>query len=228
MLVLGYADCAAQAGALAEALQAPLGQVELHRFPDGESRLRLPVDLPEHVVLYRSLDRPNDKLVELMLTASCARDNGAARLTLIAPYLCYMRQDTAFQPGEAVSQRIVGRFLAGLVDDVITVDPHLHRVHKLADAVPADRTIALSAAPAMGRFLQARPERPLVLGPDEESEQWVRTVAAVAQLEHAVARKTRSGDSHTASTACHQCHQNVRSDGSFVQPDLHINGRVEL
>jgi hypothetical protein len=33
-----------------------------------------------------------------------------------------------FNPGEVVSQRVVGRFLADLFDAVITVDPHLHRV----------------------------------------------------------------------------------------------------
>ncbi|MCB9640987.1 MAG: CxxxxCH/CxxCH domain-containing protein [Myxococcales bacterium] len=41
-------------------------------------------------------------------------------------------------------------------------------------------------------------------------------------------RKLRNGDSHTASTACSSCHTNVRPDLSFVDPSLHINGRVEL
>jgi ribose-phosphate pyrophosphokinase len=194
MLVLGYSDYASQARAVAELLGVSYAEVHVHRFPDGESRLRLPAELPEDVVVCRSLDQPNGKLVELMLTAHCARENGAARLTLVAPYLCYMRQDSAFQPGEAVSQRIVGRFLADLFDAVVTVDPHLHRVHTLAEAVPARRADALSAAPAMGRFLKERSARPLLVGPDEESEQWVRSVAAIAGLEHVVARKVRHGD----------------------------------
>ncbi|MCZ4328253.1 ribose-phosphate pyrophosphokinase-like domain-containing protein, partial [Brachybacterium paraconglomeratum] len=86
--------------------------------------------------LYRSLDQPNEKLVELLLAARTARTLGAPHLTLVAPYLPYMRQDIAFSPGEAVSQRIVGPFLASLVDAVITVDPHLHRVASLRDVVP--------------------------------------------------------------------------------------------
>ena len=102
--------------------------VERHRFPDGESRIRLPERLAGRVVVFARLDAPNDKLVELMLLARTARELGATELSLVAPYLCYMRQDVAFVPGEAVSQRIVGRFLAGLFDEVITVDPHLHRV----------------------------------------------------------------------------------------------------
>lgn len=194
MRVLAFPDAVAQSRALADAAGCGHDLVEVHRFPDGESRLRLPVSLDEHLVLYRSLDHPDAKLVELMLAAETARTLGARRLTLVAPYLCYMRQDAAFHPGEAVSQTIVGRFLAGLFDAVITVDPHLHRVHRLSDAVPASSATALSAAPAMGRFLAAREPRPLIVGPDEESAQWVAQVAEGAGTDYLVASKARHGD----------------------------------
>jgi ribose-phosphate pyrophosphokinase len=194
MLVLGFPDYDSQARAVAAALNAPYEVIDVHHFPDGESRLRLPPMLPDHVVFCRSLDRANDKLVELLIAAESARASGATHLTLVAPYLCYMRQDKAFQPGEAVSQRIIGRFLAGLFDALITVDPHLHRVRNLAEAVPVKQAVALSAAPEMGEFLAARPGRPLLVGPDQESEQWVKVVAAPADLNYVVAQKTRHGD----------------------------------
>jgi len=127
-MLLGFADYRPQAESLANALGLPYREVEVHRFPDTECKLRLPSGLPERVVICRSLDRPDTKLVELLLTSATARELGARELTLVAPYLCYMRQDTAFQPGEAISQRIIGRFLAELFDSLITVDPHLHRV----------------------------------------------------------------------------------------------------
>ena len=50
-----------------------------------------------------------------------------------------MRQDAAFAAGEAVSQRVIGDFLAELFDAVVTVDPHLHRVAQLAEAIPVAR-----------------------------------------------------------------------------------------
>ncbi len=194
MLVLGFPEYDAQARALAEALGTPFDLIDLHHFPDGESRLGLPPHLPGHVILCRSLDRANDKLIEILLAAEAARTSGASRLTLVAPYLCYMRQDKAFQPGEVVSQPIIGRFLANLFDTIITVDPHLHRVHNLEDAVPAKRAVALSAAHAMGEFLAARAGQPLLVGPDEESGQWVKAVARHAALDYVVARKSRHGD----------------------------------
>ncbi|MGE0624145.1 MAG: ribose-phosphate diphosphokinase [Pseudomonadales bacterium] len=194
MRLLAFPDYEAQSRALAKALDVPCDVVNVHRFPDGESRLRLPAILSGEVILCRSLDDPNAKLVELMLAAEGARVLGAARLTLVAPYLCYMRQDTAFATGDVVSQKVIGRFLADHFDQVITVDPHLHRVATLAEAVPAERSVAVSAAPAMGDFLAARGQRPLLVGPDRESRQWVQIVAERAGLDYVVASKTRHDD----------------------------------
>ena len=192
-MILGFAEYDAQARRLAEALGQPYGQVAVHHFPDGESKVTLPNELPPHVVVCRSLDRPNEKLIELMLAANTARQLGARRLTLVAPYLCYMRQDTAFHPGEAVSQPIIGRFLAELFDDVITVDPHLHRTPRLIDAVPAKNAVALKATGVMSEFLRDRTGA-FLLGPDTESLQWVRRIAERGDLEYGVASKRRLGD----------------------------------
>ncbi len=194
MLILGFSEYASQAQALAEALDAPYQEVHVHRFPDGEALVRLPQTLPEQVVFCRSLNDPDTKLIELILAAETARTLGARRLTLAAPYLCYMRQDRAFHPGEAVSQRIIGRLLAGHFDALVSVDPHLHRTPRLEDAVPVAKAVALSAAPAIGRFLQDMAPGALLLGPDEESEQWVAAAARSGGFEHGAACKERLGD----------------------------------
>jgi len=194
MLILGFPDYHGPSFDLASALGCPAQTVAVHSFPDGESLVRVPTQLPAHVVLCRSLDSPNGKLVELMLAARAAREAGAARVTLVAPYLCYMRQDMAFEPGQAVSQRIVGKFLAEHFDALITVDPHLHRVHRLDEACPLKQSLALTAAPLMGAFLSARAGGALLVGPDGESEQWVRAVASPRNMDYVVAEKTRHGD----------------------------------
>lgn len=195
MLVLGFSDYHDAGDRLAAALACPFHCIEVHRFPDGEHRLRLPPGLPEHVVVCRCLSDPNAKLVDLLLLAATARDLGARRLTLAAPYLCYMRQDAAFQPGEAVSQRIVGRLLADLFDEVITVDAHLHRISKLAEAVPAERALSLSPAFLMAEFIRTQAlQEALLLGPDEESAPWVKAIADIAGNPFAVAAKTRMND----------------------------------
>ena len=194
MVIIGFPDYAGQARCLADRLAVPYLEVGIHRFPDGESKVTVPSQLPAHVVVCRSLDQPNDKLVELLLCAKTARQLGALRLTLVAPYLCYMRQDIAFSPGECVSQRLIGEFLADLFDDVVTVDPHLHRISRLEQAIPAAGTVSLTATALLGEFVVSRWENPLLVGPDKESEQWVRALAERCNFDFCVAEKTRTGD----------------------------------
>lgn len=193
-LLLGFPEYLTQAQQLADATGWPLAEVDIHRFPDGECRLQLPEKLPEHVIFCRSLDRPNDKLVELLLAAAGARELGAKTLTLVAPYLCYMRQDKAFHPGEVVSQRHLGRLLAQSFDRVVTVDAHLHRISQLSEAIPLEYAINLTATIPLGDFIASQVASPLLVGPDEEAEQWVAAIAARHQLDYVCARKQRFGD----------------------------------
>lgn len=189
----------APARALATQLKIPAHSIDIHRFPDSESLVTV---MPHRgtAIVYCSLDRPNAKLVELMLAASALRDGGAARLVLAAPYMCYMRQDTAFAPGQAVSQRPVGRFLAGLFDRIVTVDPHLHRQHDIKAVFPGAEAAALSAAPLLADFLGAHDgiRNPVLVGPDAESRQWVEAVAAPLGLDVLTAEKTRRSDTEVS------------------------------
>ncbi|MGR2737833.1 ribose-phosphate diphosphokinase [Billgrantia sp. Q4P2] len=195
---------------LASAAAIEAHRIACHRFPDEELCLRLPdMALPDCLVIYRSLDRPNDKLVELMLLSRHAREQGVGRLVLVAPYLAYMRQDIAFNPGELVSQRLVGGFLAELFDAVITVDPHLHRIERLEQAVPLRHAVTLSAAPRLAEEIVTRRGDALLLGPDSESQQWVESAARIAGLEYGTCIKKRHGD----------------RDVEIALPDLVIAGR---
>lgn len=193
-LLLCFDDEEGIARATASAAGLELALIERHRFPDGECRLRLPESLPDRVVIWRGLHHPNEKLVELLIAARAARDLGAAHLTLVAPYLPYMRQDMAFQPGEAVSQRIVGGFLASLFDAVVTMDPHLHRIATLDEAIPLQHAIALSGAPLLADHIASQRADVLLIGPDEEALQWVALASQARGWDHAVCRKTRHGD----------------------------------
>lgn len=201
--------------------------VQRHRFPDGELRLTLPVDtsgrLPERAVLLRSLHPPNDKLIELLLVARAARGLGVRHLTLVAPYLAYMRQDIAFHPGEAVSQRIVGPFLAELFDAVISVDPHLHRVATLQEAVPAAQTVVVSGAPLLADWIVRQRPGALMVGPDGESAQWVAQAASRHGLEHAVCTKERHGD---RSVTIHLPSVNVQGRAVVLLDDMASTGHT--
>ncbi|MBY0234170.1 MAG: ribose-phosphate diphosphokinase [Burkholderiaceae bacterium] len=209
-VLLAFEEEAILADELAQALGLPLKFIRRHRFPDGELRLVLPTPLPPTVLLLRGLQQPNEKLTELMIAAPTARDLGAQRLLLIAPYLAYMRQDMEFTPGEAVSQRHIARLLSQFFDHVLTIDPHLHRISHLDEVMPAGAGLALSAAGLLGRWVAEQVPGALLLGPDEESGQWVREAAQAAGLDHAIGSKVRHGDAQV----------------SLALPDVPVDGRA--
>jgi len=187
-----FPDALPLARALAETLRWPLAEVAVHRFPDAESRVRVRARPGEAAVVLRSLHDPNAKLVELLLAADALRRAGATALTLVAPYLGYMRQDAVFEPGDAVSQRVVAQLLGGAFESVWCVDPHLHRVKTLAEVFPCPAH-AIPAAPALADWLRGAQET-LLVGPDEESEPWLRELARLSGLPGCVAAKRRRGD----------------------------------
>jgi len=169
-------------------------QLLLHRFPDGETLVQMAAPAPGgDAAIVCTLDRPDPKLLPLMMAAATARELGAARVGLVAPYLAYMRQDMRFHPGEAVSARIFGDWLGRTFDWLVTVDPHLHRHATLAEVYPHAARVVHAAAP-LAAWIDAHVAMPLIIGPDSESAQWVTAVSNLLCAPSVVARKERHGD----------------------------------
>lgn len=193
-LLIALPGHVALADSLASALHAEPGEIELRRFPDGETYLRyLTVPDRRPVVILATLDRPDDKILPLLFAAATARDLGATSVGLVCPYLPYMRQDRRFQPGEAVTSTQFARLLSPAFDWLVTIDPHLHRRSSLAEIYAMPSTV-LHAAPLIAEWIGRSVDRPLLIGPDEESEQWVGAVARDAGADHIVLQKIRRGD----------------------------------
>jgi ribose-phosphate pyrophosphokinase len=186
------------AGRLAQAGGWQLGTMETRHFPDGETYVRILSDIAgKSVALVCTLARPDEGFLRLVFTADAARSLGAREVTLIAPYLAYMRQDRRFLPGEAVTSLSFAYLISANFDRLVTVDPHLHRYRALSALykIPA---ATLHAAPLLADWVAGEVQRPLLIGPDEESDQWVSAIAARIGAPHAVLRKTRHGDRDVA------------------------------
>ena len=199
VVIQGLPSSSRDAAGLAARLGVAFHEIAIHAFPDGEIRVTAgPASTT--TVIYASLDRPNDKLIALLFAADALRRGGAKRLVLVAPYLCYMRQDTAFHEGEAISQKVIGSLLARCIDRVVTVDAHLHRTPEITAVFPGIQSDNLSAMPAISETLRKTGLDPatIVVGPDAESLPWVSDLAGRLGLSSAVARKTRRGDRSVA------------------------------
>lgn len=208
LIVVGLPDAGALPRQLAAQLRCDRSELALHRFPDGECLVRLDADVQGRCVVFAgSLDHPDGKTLPLLFAADAARELGAVRVGLAAPYLAYMRQDQRFRAGEAVTSRSYARLLSGALDFLVTIDPHLHRWHSLGDiySVP---TRAVAAAPAIAAWLRREVAAPLLVGPDEESGQWVAEVARLCGAPWTVLVKQRHGDRDVT----------IRTTGHFSWP----------
>jgi ribose-phosphate pyrophosphokinase len=121
---------------------APL---EERRFEDGEHKIR-PLESVRgaDVYLLQSLHRdekrsPDEKLVQLLMLLGAVRDASAARVTVIAPYLCYSRKDARTQARDPVSSRYVAQLLEALgCDRILTLEVHNPAAYQNAFRIPAE------------------------------------------------------------------------------------------
>ncbi|MCB4457864.1 ribose-phosphate diphosphokinase [Leisingera sp. McT4-56] len=179
---------------LAQSVGARIVPIGWRHFPDGESLITVEGDVAGcDLAILCTLRDPDRHLLPLRFAAATAREMGAARIGLIAPYLGYMRQDRRFAAGQAVSAPLFAACLEESFDWLITADPHLHRIQDLAElfSVPTRR---VATAPALADWIARNVADPVLIGPDEESRQWVAEVAAQAGCRFEVFRKHRSGD----------------------------------
>lgn len=184
----------ALAGAMAIPLGARVGRLDWRRFPDGESLVAVDDALSgADVAIVASLHRPDELSIALRFAAVTAREFGARSVGLVAPYLAYMRQDTRFHRGEAISAPLYARFLEESFDWLVTVDPHLHRNPELSGLYRIP-TVRVAAAPVVSEWIRDNVPDAMLIGPDGESAQWVADIAQRAGLPWQVLRKERHGD----------------------------------
>lgn len=165
-----------------------------HQFPDEETSVTIHSDVKnKDVIVLTSLERPNAKILALLFLAEIARNLGAKNIILIVPYLVYMRQDKEFKSGQGVSAKYFAQLLSKYFDALITVDPHLHRYHSLGEiySIP---TKVLHAINPIANWIKSHVKKPLIIGPDKESQQWAQAIAQLVDAPLVMLQKIRKGD----------------------------------
>jgi len=176
-LIYDFPSTSSLGDRLRKALNAEKGEFIRTSFPDGETYLRLKNSVKDRpVILNASLFPPNPRVLDLLFLADTLRNQGAKTVGLLLPYLPYMRQDKVFQPGEALTSKSFARLLSTHVDFLVTVDPHLHRYHTLSEIYTIPTTV-VQAAPLLATWIKAHIPHPFIIGPDEESRQWVQDLS---------------------------------------------------
>jgi ribose-phosphate pyrophosphokinase len=170
------------------------GRLTQRQFPDGESYQRYETPVKgKKIIIVDTLNHPNEKILPLIFAAETAKELGAAEIGFVAPYLAYMRQDTRFHSGEAITSRYFAKLISQAFDWMITVDPHLHRYHTLSKiyTIPTE---VVSAAPVISSWIHNHIKQPILIGPDGESKQWVSQISEAINAPFTILEKVRLGD----------------------------------
>jgi ribose-phosphate pyrophosphokinase len=136
---------------------------ELRRFEDGEHKIRPLVSVRGRDVyvlcsLYGDAgESVNDRLCRMLFFVGALRDAGAARISVVAPYLCYSRKDRRTNPRDPVTTRYVARMIeAAGADRIVTVDVHNRAAYENAFRIPTEHLEANRLFVARCRALAGR------------------------------------------------------------------------
>lgn len=145
-------------------------------FPDGERQVR--AGNPGRSPRIFSKLRSADDLWDISLTADALRGRGAKRVTLVAPYLGYARQDRRAHLGDAAGGPLLLRQLAASgVTRVVTTDLHSPLLMKRVGL----SVVSADPWPLFAAILKKKLGRmPLtVAAPDHGALKRARTVAGI-------------------------------------------------
>jgi ribose-phosphate pyrophosphokinase len=191
VVVLAYEYSKELGKSLAKKLKAKFSIVEVKEFPDREKLIQVKINVKgKQVIVVNSLFNPDEKIIDICLTADTLKDLGAKNITLIAPYLGYMRQDKRFHKGESISSKTIAKIISPFFSKLITVDPHLHR-YKSLNIIYKLKTKVLTANLLLADYIKKHYKNVVIIGPDEESYQWSERVAKKVNAEVTVCKKTR-------------------------------------
>ena len=197
MIVTSCGNSVNLAKNIAKKLKAKFSKITISEFPDGDIYLRYNTRVKGKTIIIVNSFQPNSNksLFKIIFTAETAKQLGAKKVILVAPYLAYMRQDKMFNYGECISSRVMAKLLNNSFDKIITIDPHLHRYKSMKDIfkISAKR---LTANSLIADFIKMKIKNPIIIGPDLESYQWAEIIAKYVGCDVTVFRKKRYSSRH--------------------------------
>ena len=182
---------------IAKNLRAAHSNLAVIKFPDDEILVKFNSSLKgKDVALVQSFyGNVSDCLIEVILAAATAKEIGAKKVMLVAPYFPYLRQDKRFNAGESVSQGIIAGLIDKYFDSGYIIDPHLHRKDSLSEIFKI-KSAKITANDLMAEYIRKNIKNPVLIGPDSESYKWARSVAEKIGAESRILAKKRFSSYH--------------------------------
>ena len=173
------------AGKIAKKLGKNLGKAEVERFSDGESDVRINVNVRgKDVFIIQSTCSPaNENLMELSIMIDALRRASASRITAVIPYFGYARQDRRVRSERVpISAKLVAEILqiAG-ANRIMTLDLHSDQIQGFFN-IPVDNIYVTKAF--LNHINRSRYPNQIVVSPDVGGVVRARALAKHLSLIH--------------------------------------------
>lgn len=121
-------------------LGIPLESAEVKRFADGEINIKIMNNIRgSDLFIIQSLCPPrvNDYLMELFLMIDAAKRASAQRITVVAPYLAYSRQDRKGESRVPISAKVIASMIENAgAKCLLTLDLHCDQIQGFYNIPP--------------------------------------------------------------------------------------------
>jgi ribose-phosphate pyrophosphokinase len=186
---------------VAKSLKVPLCDVVLSTFANGEIYCRFGENIRgcDVFAFQTHCDPINDRLMEQLIMIDAAKRASAKRITAVAPFYGYARQDRKAEGREPITARLIADMLtAAGADRVVTVDLHTGQIQGFFD-YPVDH---LTAVPVLAEYLaSALGDDLVVVAPDAGGGKLARRFADRLNADIAFIDKRRPKGTHNVAVA---------------------------
>ena len=169
---------------------APLGDLQVVRFSDGEFSPSFDESVRGcDVFIIQSTFSPTDNLFELLLLIDAAKRASAHYITAVIPYFGFARSDRKDKPRVAIASKLVANLLtAAGVTRIMTMDLHAPQIQGFFD-VPVDHMDASAIFVPYIKSLDL--PNMLICAPDMGGVHRARTYASYFNADMAIIDKHR-------------------------------------
>ncbi|MGQ9733051.1 MAG: ribose-phosphate diphosphokinase [Candidatus Zipacnadales bacterium] len=161
-------------------------------WANGETRVQLQTNVRgADVFIFQSFDVDvNDRIMELILLVDAALRASAERITVVAPYLPYSKQEKKVRGREPIAAKVLANMLTSVgVQRVVSVDLHARAIQAFYD-MPFDHLTALGVLADRVRELGYTTDDCVVVAPDEGAMEKSVALARMLGLTVAAVMKT--------------------------------------
>lgn len=180
------------AQAIADHLDAPLSNVEIEAFKDGELFVRIDENMRgQDVFIIQPTSKPaNDNLMELLICVDALVRASAQRITAVIPYFGYARQDRKTGGRTPITAKLVANLISQAgAHRVLTLDLHAGQIQGFFD-IPTDNLFSTRVI-AEDIRLRYNTENLLIVSPDVGGVVRARTLAERLNADIAIVDKRR-------------------------------------